>query len=99
MEAVNDMLILLASFIFIGGWFIFVRNNCKGRSNWILCLLLVVIPVLFHMIGLAYASYLHDQGQAFGSAFLAFLLFVNSLIMLVVTLIKSIKKKTTNITN
>ncbi|MEG9295167.1 hypothetical protein V6B33_01790 [Mangrovibacillus sp. Mu-81] len=95
------MLILLAIFIVTGGWFLFVRNKSKGKSNRILCLIMLVIPVLFHIIGLTYASYLHDQGQAFGSAYLALLLLFNSLIMLVVTIIKSKNKKknTTHIIN
>jgi uncharacterized membrane protein YfcA len=94
------MLILLAIFIFAGGWFVYVRNKNKGRPNWILCLIMLAIPVLFHFIGLTYASYLHDQGQAFGSAYLAFLLLINSLVMLVVSILVSINKKrnATNIT-
>ncbi|WP_175989492.1 hypothetical protein [Bacillus sp. Marseille-Q1617] len=95
------MLILLAFFIFAGGWFVFVRNKNNRKHNWILCLIMLVIPVLFHIVGLTYASYLHDQGQAFGSAFLAFLLLINSLVMVVVSILISIKKNksATNITN
>jgi uncharacterized membrane protein YfcA len=96
------MLFLLAIVIFAGGWFVFVRNKNKGRHNWILCLIMLVIPVVFHFIGLIYASSLHDQGQALGSAFLAFLLLFNSLTMLVVNIIKLINKKkntTTKIIN
>ncbi|MBM7583956.1 biotin transporter BioY [Bacillus pakistanensis] len=95
------MLIILVIFIFAGGWLLFVRNKSQGRSNWILCLIMLVIPVLFHIVGLPYASYLHDEGQAFGSAYLSFLLLFNSLIMLVVNIIKSInnKKNNTNIIN
>ncbi|RBP04455.1 hypothetical protein [Rossellomorea aquimaris] len=94
------MLILLAILIFAGGWFVFVRNKSKGKSNWILCLIMLLSPVLFHIIGLTYASYLHDQGQAFGSAYLALLLLFNSLVMLAVTILKTKKKKsTTNVSN
>ncbi|NQD68923.1 hypothetical protein HP456_23750 [Bacillus haikouensis] len=95
------MLILLAIFMFAGGWFVFVRNQNKGRSNWVLCIIMLVVPVLFHFIGLTYASYLHDQGQAFGSAYLAFLLLFNSLVMIGVSILISVnkKKKAANNTN
>ncbi len=71
----------------------FVNNKQNEKSNWILCSLMLLSPVLFHMIGLAYAGYLHDQGQAFGSAYLALLLLFNSFLMLVVNIIITINNK------
>ncbi|BCB05105.1 hypothetical protein [Bacillus sp. KH172YL63] len=86
------MLILFAFLIIIGGWYAFYRNKKKGNSNWILSGIMVLSPVLFLMIGIAYASHLHDQGVGFGSAYLAVLLFFNSLAMLGTNIIGALRK-------
>jgi len=50
------------------------------------------VPILFHIFGITYASVTHNQEVGFTSAYLMFLLYVNSLIMLMVYFIMEYKK-------
>lgn len=87
------LLYLLAIVVVVGNWYFSYKNIRNNWSNILFLLITLVIPVLFHLGGLKYAASIHSQGAAFTSAFLAILLLLNSIVIVIVTIVYAIKNK------
>lgn len=54
---------------------------------------MIGVPIVFHIGGLMYSSLLHNQNLAFTSAYLMFVIYLNSLIMLIVHFVTDAKRR------
>ncbi|QHE51793.1 hypothetical protein [Pontibacillus sp. HMF3514] len=78
------VLYIIAISIIIGSWYLFSKRIKKKKSTLIFSLIMVGVPVFFHIFGMVYSSIVHNQSIGFTSAYLMSVLYINSLIMLIV---------------
>lgn len=76
------LLYILAILIVIFSWFWFRRNYKRKKSNLVFSLVMIGVPILFHIFGMVYASIIHNPGMGFTSAYIMSFLYFNSLVIL-----------------
>ncbi len=84
---------IVAIFLFIGSWYYYSWNRKKRKGLLPFSLIILGAPIIYHMVGLNYAAFIHSQGGALTSSFLAILLLANNLIILMISIYYIIRKK------
>jgi len=87
------VLYIITVFIIISSWYLFSKRIKKKKSTLIFSLIMIVVPVLFHIFGMIYASITHNSSIGFTSAYLMSVLYINSLIMLIVHFALDVKRR------
>ncbi|KGX90847.1 hypothetical protein [Pontibacillus marinus] len=86
-------LYIMAALIIIGSWYLFNKRIKKKKSTLIFSLIMIGVPVFFHIFGMIYASITHNPSIGFTSAYLMSVLYINSLIMLIVHFAMDVKRR------
>ncbi len=83
---------LVAFLLICSGWIWFNYNQKHKKSHIILAFTAIGAPLIFHFLGLQYASFTSSQGAAFVSAFLLLVLIANSVLLIIFMVVSDAKK-------